>query len=170
MSDHHRLDGPFRDEPSASIRESAAWRSLEGQRAWYSEKSAWCKTWYKVLRTLQLALAVLIPLVVHLPYPYSKWPAAVAGALIAFLEGIQQVNQFSERWIAFRTTSERLNREKRLFLAQAGQYQLPEPARLRYLAESVDEVLATEHAEWNKKTRQSIFNQGDQNRDDPNSD
>ena len=50
----------------------------------------------------------------------QRWATAIAGAVVAILEGIKQLNQFSRLWIEYRAMSEALKREKVLFLAGVG--------------------------------------------------
>jgi len=44
------------------------------------------------------------------------------GATIALLEGLQQLNQYHNNWIAYRSTAEALKHEKFMFLSKAGVY------------------------------------------------
>ena len=72
--------------------------------------------------------------------------AALGGALLV-LEGLQQVGQYHRIWIDYRSTWEQLQREKFLFLSQAGDYaRAREPAQL--LAERVEGVVAQESIGW----------------------
>lgn len=131
-----------------------AWRRLEGQLQWYDNKSQHCQRWYKWLKLGQVALAVLIPVMSLLPSGLPKWSMAISGTLIALLEAVQQMNQYSTLWVTYRSTAERLKHEKFLFLSAAGPYRsLPEPERLIQLAERVEEHVSTEHANWFNETR-----------------
>jgi hypothetical protein len=79
---------------------------------------------------------------------------ALSGTVIALLETVQQMNQYSTLWVTYRATAERLKHEKYLFLSTAGPYRgLPEPERLIQLAERVEEHVSTEHANWFNETR-----------------
>lgn len=133
-----------------------AWIRMEDQITWYDTKSTNCQTWYKRMKVLQVLLAVGIPVVTHFPAPYSTWTASVAGALIALLEGIQHMNQYSTLWVTYRSTAEYLKHEKYLFLSGAGQYKgLTDEERLILLAERVEERVSTEHANWFNEVRRS---------------
>lgn len=134
-----------------------AWQRLEDQLRWYDKKSKSCQTWYKCLRVIQGCLAVLIPVLSHAPLTYAKWAISVAGGLIAVLEIVQHVNQFSALWISYRATAERLKHEKFLFLSEAGPYKgQTEPERLVSLAERVEEHVSTEHAKWVNDARRVV--------------
>lgn len=133
-----------------------AWARLEDQLGWYDRKSVYCQSAYKRLKLLQVALAVSIPVMSLLPGDWSKWTTALAGTAIAFLEAVQQMQQYSTLWVIYRATAERLKHEKFLFLSGAGPYRdLDEKARLLELAERVEEHLSTEHAKWFDDTRRT---------------
>jgi hypothetical protein len=140
-----------------SVAEHPAWHRLEDQLQWYDTKSTQCQKWYKRLKLVQISLAVLIPVLSHLDPMYAKWITSVAGALIAVLEGVQHMNQYSTLWVTYRATAERLKHEKFLFLSGAGPYKgQPEPERLIALAERVEEHVSTEHANWFNETRRVV--------------
>ena len=118
------------------------------------DKSQHSQRWYKRLKIAQVSLAVLIPATSLLPGDSAKWAASIAGILIAVLEAVQQMNQYSTLWVTYRATAERLKHEKYLFLSAAGPYKnLSEPDRLIALAERVEEHVSTEHANWFNETR-----------------
>ena len=146
-------------EPAAPAfaSEHPAWFRLEDQVQWYDNKSQHCQCWYKVLKIAQVSLAVVIPATSLLPADIAKWTASIAGVLIAVLEAVQQMNQYSTLWLTYRATAERLKHEKYLFLSTAGPYTgLPEPERLVTLAERVEEHVSTEHANWFNETRKAL--------------
>lgn len=134
----------------------AAWLRLEDQLQWYDRKSRSNMFWYKLIKLAQVVLAVLIPVMSLLPATYAKWSTALDGTVIALLEALQQMNQYSTLWLTYRSTAERLKHEKYLFLSAAGPYRgLPEPERLIELAERVEEHVSTEHANWFSETRRA---------------
>lgn len=131
-----------------------SWIRLEDQIGWYDGKSVRCQHWYKWLKFVQVSLAVLIPLLSQLDPEYAKWATSIAGALIAVLEAVQHMNQYSTLWVTYRATAERLKHEKFLFLSAAGPYKgQVEAERLIALAERVEEHVSTEHANWFNETR-----------------
>ncbi len=145
-------------EPGIAVPEFAAahpaWLRLEDQMQWYDSKSLHSQRWYKWLKLAQVALAVLIPVMSLLPADIAKWAMSLSGTVIALLEAVQQMNQYSTLWVTYRATAERLKHEKYLFLSTAGPYRgLPEPERLIQLAERVEEHVSTEHANWFNETR-----------------
>jgi hypothetical protein len=129
---------------------------LENQLRWYDSKCQHSQRWYKRLKIAQVTLAVLIPATSLLPAECAQWAAAIGGILIAVLEAIQQMNQYSTLWVTYRATAERLEHEKYLFLSAAGPYKgMAEPERLVALAERVEERISTEHADWSNETRRA---------------
>lgn len=131
-----------------------AWHRLEDQLSWYDTKSNTCQSWYKGLKFLQIALAISIPVMSHLDPALAKWLTSIAGALIAILEGVQHMNQYSTLWVTYRSTAEHLKHEKFLFLSAAGPYKgMADADRLVTLAERVEEHVSTEHANWFNETR-----------------
>jgi hypothetical protein len=151
--DRSALQSP---RPPDSVVEKPAWLRLEDQLGWYDRESVRCQRWYKRLKLLQVVLAVGIPIASHLQPEMAKWVTSAAGALIAILEAIQHMNQYSTLWITYRSTAERLKHEKFLFLSGAGPYKgLEEAQRLISLAERVEEHVSTEHANWINETKRA---------------
>jgi Protein of unknown function (DUF4231) len=131
----------------------ATMERLENQIAWYSARSDRNQHLYKWLKITVIVLAALIPLLSGLDIPsiasmgVPKWFLGVLGALIAIVEGIQQVNQYHANWISYRSTAESLKHEKFLYLAKAGPYLAAPDARV-LLAERVEGIVSQEHANW----------------------
>ena len=141
---------------SESIEKHPAWIRLEDQLGWYDSKSVYCQRWYKGLKLIQITLAVCIPLAGLLEPLFLKVATSIAGVLIAILEGVQHMNQYSTLWVSYRSTAEHLKHEKYLFLSAAGPYKgLSDPDRLVTLAERVEEHVSTEHANWFNQTRRA---------------
>jgi hypothetical protein len=123
---------------------------LEEQLAWYSSKSKHNKRWFQSLKVAQIVFAAAIPVVAA-----AGASAAVAGALGAVVvvqEGLQQLFQFQQNWITYRSTAEALKHERFLYLAGAGPYagaERPEAA----LAERIEGLVSQEHAAWAETQR-----------------
>lgn len=134
-----------------------AWGRLEDQLDWYDNKSSHCQCWYKRLKFIQISLAVLIPVLSQLGPEYAKWATSFAGVMIAILEGMQHMNQYSTLWVTYRATAERLKHEKYLFLSAAGPYKgQAETERLIALAERVEEHVSSEHANWFNEAKRIV--------------
>ena len=137
-----------------------AWLRLEDQVLWYDRKSQHAQRWYKWLKLVQVILAISIPILSQIDN-VGKWLASVAGGLIAIIEAVQHMNQYSALWITYRSTAERLKHEKYLFLSAAGPYRgLAEPERIIALAERVEEHVSTEHANWFNESQRVVAQEG----------
>lgn len=131
------------------VRNHPAWFRLENQREWYAKKSVFNQKWYKRLKLFQIVLAASIPIIALIDTTYTKFIVAIFGALIAILEGIQQVYQFHTLWTEYRSTAEYLKHEKYLFLSLGGPYRgFDQDEALLRLAERIEEHISKEHAKW----------------------
>ena len=118
---------------------------LDDQIAWYSRKSQGAQRRYKWMKGLTIISAALIPVLTTSQLPYGMRIAAGLGVLIAVLEGIQQMNHYQSNWTSYRATAEALQREKFLYLGQAGAY-LNAPNAQAMLAERVEALVSQENA------------------------
>jgi Protein of unknown function (DUF4231) len=131
------MDGDHATQP--------AWVRLEEQIAWYDRKASNARRSFQYLKVLQIVTAAIVPVVaaVHAPV----WVVGGLGSLIVILEGLQQVFQFQENWINYRSTCESLRRERAFFLARAGPY--AGAARpLVLLVERTEGYASREHEKW----------------------
>ncbi|HYG82906.1 MAG TPA: DUF4231 domain-containing protein [Pyrinomonadaceae bacterium] len=119
---------------------------LEDQIRWYDKSSSYNQRMFKWLKTMTIVAAVAIPLGVGLGERFAII-SGVLGALIALIEGVQQLNQYQQNWITYRSTCEALKHEKYLFLANAGPYASAENPKT-LLAERVESQVSQEHAKW----------------------
>ena len=107
--------GGNRSEAPGTIRavpaevEDPTWERLEDQLGWYSRKSGESQRLYKWLKLLEIAVAATLPVVAAVHSPV--WVTGGLAAVIVVLEGAQQVYQFQEHWITYRSTAEALKRE-----------------------------------------------------------
>jgi hypothetical protein len=140
-------------------RSHPAWLRLEDQESWYDKKSAVNQKWYKRFKLAQIVLAAAIPIMALLPMANTKFIVAVFGALIAILEGVQQLYQFHTLWTEYRSMAEHLKLEKYLFLSAGGPYRgLNQEDALILLAERIEEHISKEHAKWIDTSKNSVPN------------
>jgi hypothetical protein len=119
---------------------------LEDQINWYDAKSSYNQRLFKWLKTATIVSAVAIPLCAGRGERLAIL-AGVLGALIALIEGVQQLNQYQQNWLTYRSTCEALKHEKYLYLAHAGPYASAENPKA-LLAERVESQVSQEHAKW----------------------
>jgi Protein of unknown function (DUF4231) len=118
---------------------------LEDQIAWYDTRSQANQRQFKWLKVAQMGSAGAVPVVAAIGTPAAV--AAALGALVVLLEGFQQLNQYQQNWITYRSTCEALKHEKYLYLAKAGPYGAAVDARA-LLAERIEGLISQEHAKW----------------------
>jgi Protein of unknown function (DUF4231) len=59
--------------------------------------------------------------------PWLPIVSGSIGAIVAIAAGWQRIARYSETWVSYRTASERMKRERRLYTHGAGAYRgLPE--------------------------------------------
>jgi hypothetical protein len=117
---------------------------LDDQLDWYDRKSAFSKRWYIRLRLAALVSAAAVP--ITSTFGHSA-VTSVLGVVIVIVEGVQQLNDFHENWMRYRSTAESLKHEKYLHAALAGPYHASDDPK-RLLAERVEELVSTEHSRW----------------------
>jgi hypothetical protein len=118
---------------------------LAEELRWYDAHARDNQRWYRAIKIVQLVAAALVPVMAGVGV--SAWITGGLGSAIVVMEGIQQLYQFQEHWIAYRSTWEALRREQHLYDASAGDYAAaPSPPTL--LAERVEALVAQEHARW----------------------
>ena len=120
---------------------------LENQIDWYDQKSSHCQHYYKRIKLTEIIAAALIPFVVGAHIPYAAWVAGGLGVLITILEGVLQLYQYQQIWVAYRATAEAMKHEKFIYLAKAGAYATAnDPHAL--LAERVEALGSQENSKW----------------------
>jgi Protein of unknown function (DUF4231) len=123
---------------------------LEDQIKWYDNQSASAKRMFKRLKTATLAISVSIPLSAAFATRYPLQTGVITGVMgasIALLEGLQQLNQYHQNWITFRSTAEALKHEKFLFFATAGPYTAASNPK-SLLAERIESLVSQENTKW----------------------
>jgi hypothetical protein len=118
---------------------------LDDQIGWFDAKSVYNQRLFKWLKFVEIVAAASIPVLAAIDTDVRV--AAILGALIVVLEGLQHVNQYQSNWISYRSTCEALIREKYLFLARAGPYKSLRRPELR-LAQRVENAIAQQEAQW----------------------
>jgi uncharacterized protein DUF4231 len=128
------------------------WDRLEDQISWYDRKSGDNQRRYKWLKLLEIAVAAALPVVAAVHSPV--WVTGGLAAVIVVLEGAQQLYQFHQNWITYRSTAEALKHERYLYLAQAGPYTGED--RRAQLAERLEGLVSQEHAKWTASRQNPI--------------
>ena len=138
------------DDPTAKERDALAERyfknDLADQRRWYSEKAGLFKTRSEQLALLTIVLGALITFIQVLgPAPWLPIVSGSIGAVVAIAAGWQRIARYSETWVSYRTASERMKRERRLYTHGAGSYRgLPEQEAYLTFVEAIEGIIAEE--------------------------
>lgn len=142
--------------PSAN---DTAVADAEQRRVWYSRYASRAQWGYRTLAVLQLASAACVP--VAAAAGADNWITAALGSLVAVLTGAQQVLGRAQQVLGLgpdavrlSTTSVALDRELRLYRAQAGPYVNTQGAA-QLLAERVEDVVAADTTRWVSRREQT---------------
>lgn len=137
--------------PRAAEREARADRyltvDLNGQAAWYSRRATRLKN-----RSNAFGLAVISAgsatafLSVLGSHPSVPVLIAFLGAAIAVLEGWRRISRYDEVWTSYRMASERMKRERRLYVNGADKYRhsLDEEDAYLDFVEAIEGIVAEE--------------------------
>ena len=143
-----REDGPEAARPIEAVPprtpEDPTWQRLEEAIDWYDRRAGENQRLYKWLKLLELAVAATVPVVAGVGSPV--WVTGGLAAVVVVLEGAQQLFQYQEHWITYRTTAESLKHEHYLYLAKAGPYGGED--RHSKLATRTEALISQEHAGW----------------------
>lgn len=122
-------------------------QDLKGQRSWYSRKASGFKWRAEALSFLVISAGILTTFFAAISKaPWVATVTASLGALIALAEGWQRIARYGERWMAYRIASERMKRERRLYVNGAAEYREvidEDEAYLRFV-EAVEAIIAEE--------------------------
>ena len=138
------------DDPTAEARNALAERyfknDLADQRRWYSEKAGLFKTRSELLALLTIVLGASITFIqVFGVAPWVPIVSGSIGAVVAISAGWQRIARYSETWVSYRTASERMKRERRLYTHGAGCYRgLPEREAYLTFVEAIEGIVAEE--------------------------
>jgi len=130
---------PTEQEPDSG------YQRLEAQITWYDTKSMSAQKNYKRAKVAEIFFAALIPFVAGINVTVT----AILGVAITILEGLQQLNQWSQNWTTYRSTCEALRHEKYSYIGKSGVYEGKEEAEAkRILTQRIESLISTEHSKW----------------------
>lgn len=118
---------------------------LEQQIRWYDSKSKTAQRLYRRAKVAEITCAAAIPFMAKT----ETTVAAVLGIIIVILEGLQQVYQWHQNWITYRSTCEALRHEKYSYLGKSDVYATKDDEEAkRILVQRVEMLVSTEHSKW----------------------
>jgi hypothetical protein len=137
------------DAVSAEQVTDPALAEVDKEIDWYMSHKVRNRKLYHSLKALQIIAAALVPV---LTSTQGEWQPLIAGlgVFIVAAEGIQQLGHFHQNWVRFALAGEALKRERRLYIARAGDYDTDDtadkPAKL--LAERLEDIVSREATDW----------------------
>jgi len=138
------------DGSSAKARDALAEQyfknDLADQRTWYSQKAGLFKMRSELLALLTIVLGALVTFIqVFGAAPWVPIVSGSIGAVVAIAAGWQRIARYSETWMSYRTASERMKRERRLYTHGAGSYRgLPKREAYLSFVEAIEGIIAEE--------------------------
>lgn len=128
-------------------------KRLDDQINWYSKKSTRNQNWYKGLKVIEFILSASIP-IITITNSYYDWIncwseliIATIGSILTIIASLHGLSKFHENWIAYRSTSEALKREKILYLANADIYGTTDTP-FQLLVSRVEALISKETGSW----------------------
>jgi hypothetical protein len=123
-------------------------KRVSDQINWMEMKSKKAQQRYKGLKLTEIIAAALIPTVAGIPplHPYLPVITGCLGFLIVVINGLQQLQRYHENWLAYRSSSEALKRERILFEAGTSPYKGDEA--YEKFVQNFEALLADENKIW----------------------
>ncbi|NNH73807.1 DUF4231 domain-containing protein [Nocardia uniformis] len=112
--------------------------------AWYRGKSSVAQQMYKRVKFGQIVVGGMVPVLAVVPG--WNWLTAIVAATVVIAEGAQQLFQWQNNWLGYRSIAEALKGEKYLYLAHAGNYR--DGDRRTVLAERLEQLLSQQNLRW----------------------
>ncbi|TXD83220.1 DUF4231 domain-containing protein [Subsaximicrobium wynnwilliamsii] len=97
---------------------------LDNQIKWYSAKSATNQKKHKYWQVIKIISALLITTLSIVVDKFREITIVIGvlGAFVVFVESFVKIFDYEKLWLQYRTTSERLKREKLLFQTKSKPY------------------------------------------------
>lgn len=127
---------------------SSSYERLDAQIAWYDHKSRGAQSAFKTTKLIEIGCAALVPLFAT----SNGMVTGACGVIVVVIEALQQINQWQQNWITYRSTCEALRHEKYSYLGSSGVYDGLDPVAARKtLVDRVEALVSTEHAKWQSR-------------------
>jgi len=112
---------------------------LDNQIEWYSSKSSKYKCYFLIMRTTEIIIAAIIPVLFY--YPTVKSCIPLLSVIIVVLVVLMSLFKIHENWILYRTISESLKHEKYLYLTKTEPYRGSE--NFSILVNNVEQIVSS---------------------------
>ena len=123
---------------------------VDEQIRWYEEKAQEAQKYYRVLKTAEIILAVLIPLMAgYATHRFIAFLIGLFGAAIVIIEMMSRLNKYHENWMQYRLTGETLRYQKNLFLTGSGPYSNGAETMENVFVKNVEGILTSDSSQLN---------------------
>lgn len=131
---------------------------VDNQINWLSRKSAKNRTLYHSTSLIQILASATIVVLVGLDESeqWTTWTISFLSLLVVVFTSLNNILRFQEKWISYRSTSEKLKAHKFLFLTKSKPYH-NKSAFLDFV-ENVESILAEENESWKSYIKASSDN------------
>lgn len=140
-------------------------KEYNDQRSWYSKRSGENKTLAQRLDLFVIACGALIAAVpIFKPGGAAHWSEILVsflGAAVVVGQGVARVFRYSDTWPEYRLASERMKREKRLFIYGSPPYAADLQAAQELYKERLERIIAEEQKIFFEGQQKQETNKGD---------
>ena len=120
---------------------------LNNQIEWYDKKSQHHQRWFKLLKSTEIILGVLIPIISYFAHDNFKIYSVILSSGILLCEGMISLFNHQKNWIEYRKTSELLKQEKYMYLFNSGVYRDEVHPNIT-LVERCETIISNENINW----------------------
>ncbi|HKK12435.1 MAG TPA: DUF4231 domain-containing protein [Flavobacteriaceae bacterium] len=121
---------------------------LDDQIKWYERKSSICQKKYKFWQVIKIVAALLVTTLSLWVNEFKEMPyvIGITGAFIVFVESFVKIFDYEKLWAQYRSTAERLKREKLLFQTKSKPYNTKES--FNFLVQRCEAIMQDEVQGW----------------------
>lgn len=118
---------------------------IDPQVVWYDKKSKSYKRYFFLGNIFILVTSTLIPFFISFEADYFKYIIGFMGVLITVVTGMLNLFGFYQKWLLYRTTSEKLKSEKHILNLMADR--LDEDEQFEYV-QKLEGIIMNENQTW----------------------
>ncbi len=118
---------------------------LDPQIDWYDKKSIRYKNYFFTGNILIIIISALIPFLTSFDFDGNKHLVGFMGVLITIFSGALSIFGFYEKWLLYRSTSEKLKSEKHIL--DLISEKLSDDEKVEYV-KKLEQIIITENKNW----------------------
>jgi hypothetical protein len=123
---------------------------IDPQIKWYDKKSSSYKFYFFLGNIMILVISSLIPFLTSFESSDYKYIIGFMGVLITITTGILNLSGFYQKWLLYRTTSEKLKSEK--FMLNLLMDKLDDQEKLEYV-QRFESIINDENTNWLEQSK-----------------